>query len=159
MISSPRCCLSNPYNTDFVGQGCFAYFAVKLGDHDKSWIPHKICKICVEYVWQWKNKEEKFKLWCAYGVARSMKPSWWFLFLFICMWDSRAKQDNWKVTRPLRETMTVWWLWVDRKKIILPPLHIKLGLTKQFVKALDKDGDCFKYIHRIEFWINENRHL
>jgi hypothetical protein len=37
---------------------------------------------------------------------------------------------------------------VDREKIILPPLHIKLGLMKQFVKALDKDGNCFKYICR-----------
>ena len=35
---------------------------------------------------------------------------------------------------------------VDRSKIIFPPLHIKLGLMKQFVKALDKDGECFKYI-------------
>ena len=35
---------------------------------------------------------------------------------------------------------------MERSKIILPPLHIKLGIMKQFVKALDKDGDCFKYI-------------
>ena len=35
---------------------------------------------------------------------------------------------------------------VDRKNIILPPLHIKLGLMKQFVKALDRSGDCFGYI-------------
>ena len=35
---------------------------------------------------------------------------------------------------------------VDRKNIILPPLHIKLGLMKQFVKALDCSGDCFGYI-------------
>ena len=35
---------------------------------------------------------------------------------------------------------------VDREKIILPPLHIKLGLIKQFIKALDKHGDCFQYI-------------
>jgi hypothetical protein len=27
---------------------------------------------------------------------------------------------------------------VDPKKILLPPLHIKLGLMKQFVKALPK---------------------
>ena len=27
---------------------------------------------------------------------------------------------------------------VDSKKILLPPLHIKLGLMKQFVKALNK---------------------
>ena len=35
---------------------------------------------------------------------------------------------------------------VPRDKIIFPPLHIKLGLMKQFVKALDKEGDCFQYI-------------
>ena len=35
---------------------------------------------------------------------------------------------------------------VNRDCIILPPLYIKAGLMKQFVKALDKDGDCFHYI-------------
>ena len=35
---------------------------------------------------------------------------------------------------------------VERSKIIFPPLHIKLGLMKQFVKALDKEGKCFQYI-------------
>ena len=29
---------------------------------------------------------------------------------------------------------------MDRDRIILPPLHIKLGLMKQFVKSLDKEG-------------------
>ena len=33
-----------------------------------------------------------------------------------------------------------------RDRIILPPLHTKLGLIKQLVKALDKDGECFTYI-------------
>jgi hypothetical protein len=35
---------------------------------------------------------------------------------------------------------------VARDGIILPPLHIKLGLMKQFVKALNKDGSCIEYI-------------
>jgi hypothetical protein len=35
---------------------------------------------------------------------------------------------------------------IDFKKILLPPLHIKLGLMKNFVKALDKDGKAFKYL-------------
>lgn len=35
---------------------------------------------------------------------------------------------------------------VDPKLVLLPPLHIKLGLMKQFVKALNKQGDCFKYL-------------
>ena len=34
----------------------------------------------------------------------------------------------------------------DREKVLLPPLHIKLGLTKQSVKALDKEEECFKYL-------------
>ena len=35
---------------------------------------------------------------------------------------------------------------VDRRNIVSPPLHIKLGLIKQFVKALCKEGNCFQYI-------------
>ena len=35
---------------------------------------------------------------------------------------------------------------VDRHKILFPPLHIKLGLIKQFTKNLDKDGGCFSYL-------------
>lgn len=37
---------------------------------------------------------------------------------------------------------------VPKDKIISPPLHIKLGLMKQFIKALEKDGSCFAYIVR-----------
>ena len=35
---------------------------------------------------------------------------------------------------------------VDRNNILLPLFHIKLGIMKQFVKALDYDSDSFKYI-------------
>ncbi|GBM53560.1 hypothetical protein AVEN_576-1 [Araneus ventricosus] len=31
-------------------------------------------------------------------------------------------------------------------KVLLPPLHIKLGLMKQFIKSLPKDGECFRYL-------------
>jgi|SRR6218665_3413769 len=37
---------------------------------------------------------------------------------------------------------------VDSKKVLLPPLHIKLGSMMQFVKALPKDGNTFKYLAR-----------
>ena len=37
---------------------------------------------------------------------------------------------------------TLWW--TDR--ILFPPLHIKLGLIKQFTNTLDKHGDCFTYL-------------
>ena len=35
---------------------------------------------------------------------------------------------------------------VSRDKIIFPPVHIKLGLTKQFVKAIRSDGECFQHL-------------
>ena len=38
---------------------------------------------------------------------------------------------------------------VNRSKILFPQIHIKLGLIRQFVKALDKDGDTYKYICRL----------
>ena len=70
----------------------------------------------------------------------------------MCLWDSRAKQQHWiKKCRPTRNSLKVGEEniirepLVEREKIRLPPLHIKLGLMKQFVKALDKNGGCFKY--------------
>ena len=35
---------------------------------------------------------------------------------------------------------------VEPAKVLLPPLHIKLGLVKQFMKALDHGGEAFKDI-------------
>lgn len=35
-----------------------------------------------------------------------------------------------------------------QKRMLLPPLHMKLGLFKLFIKALNKDGDCFKYQYK-----------
>ena len=75
---------------------------------------------------------------------------------FICMWDSRDRVNHYKKKRwPIREQLELSRAsniinepLVDREKIILPPLHIKLGLVKQFVKAIDKEGECFKYICR-----------
>jgi hypothetical protein len=34
--------------TPFVKNLYFAYFQSKLGDHDKKWAPHVVCKTCAE---------------------------------------------------------------------------------------------------------------
>ena len=72
---------------------------------------------------------------------------------FLCYWDSRARDQHWiQQDWPTRSKMVpgekniLTHALVERSKIIFPPLHIKLGIMKQFVKALPKDGDCFKYI-------------
>ncbi|KYM93378.1 hypothetical protein ALC62_16020 [Cyphomyrmex costatus] len=75
---------------------------------------------------------------------------------YLCLWDSRDREHHYKVKDwPARKSLTpgshnvINESLVQRKKIILPPLHIKLGLMKQFVKSLDKTGKCFKYLHQI----------
>ena len=35
---------------------------------------------------------------------------------------------------------------IERGNILLPPLHIKLGLAKQFVKALKPTSRAFRHI-------------
>lgn len=65
-------------------------------------------------------------------------------------WDSRAhyRRKHW----PERENVTVgkdnikYVPLVKKENIILPALHIKLGLIKNFVKALDKEGQVFSYL-------------
>ena len=44
---------------------------------------------------------------------------------------------------------------VDLEKILLPPLHIKLGLVKQFIKAMNKDGDGFQHISALFPFLSE----
>lgn len=77
-------------------------------------------------------------------------------FCFICLWDSRDRLNHYKKKKwPLRENYTPglynvkYKNLIDPKKLLMPPLHIKLGLAKQFVKALDKTGSCFKFIQQM----------
>jgi len=73
---------------------------------------------------------------------------------FLCLWDSRAADQHWqRKDWHVREKLVVGEnnvineSLVDCDRILLPPLHIKLGVMEQFVKVQDKNGDCFRYIH------------
>ena len=72
---------------------------------------------------------------------------------FLCLWVNWARKEQWtKKDWPVRSELILGSLnvlappLVECAKIEFPPLHIKLGIMKQFVKALEKDGDCFRYI-------------
>ena len=104
--------------------------------------------------------------WCYKGFVltdtsgQSVLTLQWWVFcidnkvdtpsiLALCSWDNRAKQQHWiKKCLPARNTLkrgkenVTREPLVERERIILPPLHVKLGLMKQFVKALDKSGGC-----------------
>jgi len=44
---------------------------------------------------------------------------------------------------------------VEPSKIFLPPLHIKLGLMKNFVKAMNKEGAGFCYLRQMFLRISD----
>jgi len=70
---------------------------------------------------------------------------------FLCLWDIRATGQHYKMKDwPSRswnfgEKNVTRKSLVTRDRIIIPPPHVKLGLMKNFVKALNKDGEAFKY--------------
>ena len=71
---------------------------------------------------------------------------------FLCDFDNRDKNRWNKVEWPARnykdangKNMEVFPI-IDPTKIILPPLHIKLGCMTQFIKILPKDGRAMKYL-------------
>ena len=72
---------------------------------------------------------------------------------FLCEWDSRANTLHYlKRDWPQRKSLKVGEKNVQHpalaewQKILLPPLHIKLGVMKNFVKAMDWTGSAFKYL-------------
>ena len=100
--------------------------------------------------------------WCicgdlkVIGLLLGMQPCYTKYCCFICEWDSRARQShyiqkNWPLRDeliPAKKSVSHHPL-VDPKKVLLPPLHIKLGLIKNFVKAMvkyNKNGEGFQYI-------------
>jgi hypothetical protein len=70
---------------------------------------------------------------------------------FLCEWDSRFRDKFWETVHwPEREQLqpgskTVS-NFVCREKILLPPLHVKLGMMTLFAKALDRNSPCFQYL-------------
>ena len=74
-------------------------------------------------------------------------------YCFLCYWDSRARDKHY--------TIKVWYERdsfepgqrnaaedpvLDTKNLILPPLHIKLGIVRNFVKAIVRNGNALCYL-------------
>ena len=76
---------------------------------------------------------------------------------FLCEWNSRARDEHYvRSVWPPRKTLTPGVKNVEKKslvpsyKVLLPPLHIKLGIVKQLVKAMSKvKSAAFMHIFEI----------
>jgi hypothetical protein len=75
---------------------------------------------------------------------------------FLCNWDSRDDKQHWiKRDWPLRKNWTLNECGVQSRalipvdKVLIPPLHIKLGIMKQFISKLAKnESPAFNYIRK-----------
>ena len=103
-----------------------------------------------------KYQEQNWLICCDLKVIElllGLQGGYTKYFCFLFFWDSRAdvlhyKQKDWpKRTNfsPSCNNMIHVSL-VDNQRVLLPPLHIKLGLMKSYVKALNKEGNAFKYL-------------
>jgi len=75
---------------------------------------------------------------------------------FHCLWDSRAYANHYsrrdwprRMEFVLGQHNVKAAPLVDQTKILMPPLHIKLGLMKKFVTALDPNSTAFQYIRNL----------
>lgn len=75
---------------------------------------------------------------------------------FLCLWDSRAYCVHWSKNEwPVRtgyeinEYNVKHAPLVDPDDIILPALHIKLGIMRVFVKALGDDHPAIDFLHNM----------
>ena len=90
------------------------------------------------------------------GLLMGMQAGFTKYCCFLCLWDSRTvsqhyKQKDWGSRNTfvpgehsLKENSLV-----DMNKVLLPPLHIKFGLMKNFVKALHKNGAAFQHLSTV----------
>ena len=104
-----------------------------LKNHEHSWI------IFVDL------KMVKFLLVQQKGLTK--------LPCFLCMWNSRARDRHWvQKDWPICDTLeagipnSIQDSILNRDKTVFPPLQVKLGLMKQFVKAQETEGECFQHI-------------
>ena len=50
--------------TDFF----LAYFGVKVGDQDKNWASHQVCRRCVENLRQWTKQKKNYWVCSSCGL-------------------------------------------------------------------------------------------
>lgn len=100
---------------------------------------------CNEYGWQ---------ICCdlkMVGILLGMKKGYSTYQCFLCLWQhytdyewpARVRYDS------AANQSIIFTPLVAAEKVILPPLHIKLGLIRSFIIALDREGETFDELKKI----------
>ena len=105
---------------------------------------------CMNYMtYQWHICSNLKVVTTLVGLQKSYAK---FCFL-LCVWDSHARSVLYsRKNCPLYKSHTLITKniahqpLVDPRKVLLPPLYIKLGLMKNSVKTLDRSGTAFSFM-------------
>ena len=91
------------------------------------------------------------------GVFLGLQGGYTKYSCFLCLWNSTADGEHYEKMHWLTPGMyyVIREPLVSREKVLLPPLHIKLGLVKQFVKVLGFEGKVFQNIRSIFFRVSD----
>jgi len=72
---------------------------------------------------------------------------------FLCLWNSRDDANHYSQKQWPKRDEAIPGRYnvkhvplVESHRVYLPPLHIKLGLIKNFVKAMDRHGNAFQHL-------------
>lgn len=129
------------------------YPAIPIGHAVSMKETYENLKILLEKI---KYKDYSWNI-CAdfkvIAIILGMQSGYTKYCCFLCLWDSRDREKHYhKQEWPLRQQFipgkdnVQHQPLVEKEKIIIPPLHVKLGLMKNFVKAVDREGDGFRYL-------------
>lgn len=90
------------------------------------------------------------------ALLKGMQTGYTKNMCFMCLWDTRFKgdqyqKDDWPIRgrARLQHNNVIERELVPTEKVLLPPLHIKLGIVKNFIKALDREGEAFNELTRV----------
>lgn len=132
MTSKSRCCINNPDMfcyicgeyiikdqrkpiNDTVIRLYSIYFGIEIGNQDQMWVPHIVCKICIEHLRQWEKgtrKSLKFGVPMMWREQKNHHDDCYF-----CMTSlagiNKNNRSKWKypnissATRPIPHSETV----------------------------------------------------
>ena len=94
------------------------------------------------------------------GLVQQLQSEYTKYPCFLCLRKSWAENQNYvRQEWPLRQRLKSGshkvqsYPLIEPNKILLAPLHIKLGVMKNFMKAMDREGSGFAFLQKFP-WIS-----
>lgn len=117
---------------------------------------YEIIKLLLDLI---NYNEHQWQVCCdlkVVGLLKGLKRGFSKHQCFLCTWEGRKRELHY--TNYQWNSRTTFQIGIDSidhiplipsSKIILPPLHIKLGMIRNFLVKLDKNGAAFKELAKI----------